>query len=144
MDGRSSVCIFKWIYHILVLFIKLYLKCYILSMKLKIFTGTNWLSKVGFLHDVTNHSPFEVMQVQQRKVHSFPWIISEQSWHKSQHNSSAEGWQRSVSGIKPSRGTQNSELWTNGSTHPSAPRPLPHSIFWHQTLDLLYIFYVSP
>lgn len=99
---------------------------------------------MGFRHDITNHSLFEVMQVQQRKVESFPWIISEQSWHKSQHNSSAEGWQWSVSGVKPSMGTQTSELWTNGSTHPSAPCLLPHSIFWNQILDLLYTFYVSP
>lgn len=131
---------FLWTYTDL----KVYLKCWVLSIKLKIFTETNWLPKVGFLHDITKDSLSEVMQMQQRKVQSSPWITSEQSWHKSQHNSSAEGWQRSVAGVKPSRGTQTSELWTNASTHPLAPRPLPHSIFWHQILDLLYTFYVSP
>lgn len=123
----------------------LYIFCIIcieLKKKKNKSTGTNWLSKVRkWLFFITNHRWCRCCRGWWRVS---PWIISEQIWHKSQHNSSAEGWQRSVSGVKPSRGTRNSELWTNGSTHPLAPRPLPHSIFWHQILDLLYTFYVSP
>lgn len=35
--------------------INIYFKCYILTVKSKIFSRTFWLYKVGRVHDITNH-----------------------------------------------------------------------------------------